>query len=205
MLYLALLWWDPSGMTPPHIVHQSGVTLRELCFLRIPKCSYQYGIPADAYLRNIQRYCFSKRVWHVYLLSSIQFPILREVVVRMSSLAMYQAWQLLLPDCWETADQCPEKIYRSHQAYLSFWFVSHSWRKCVLYSLQPRGWEIPSPRQQCLLHPDRWIVVRGIWPINSDWSTFLQELDQTYLTCRTRMARKKGCCLMEHFCYSCLH
>lgn len=59
MLYLALLWWDPSGMTLPHRVHQSGVTLRELRLLRVLLCSYQYGIPAAAYLRDLQRYCFS--------------------------------------------------------------------------------------------------------------------------------------------------
>lgn len=94
------------------------------------------------------------------LYPAYQFPILQKAVVRMSSLAMYQAWELLLPDCWETADQCPENVYRSRQPYLSFWLISHSWRKCVLYSSQPRGWEVPSPRQQCLLHPDRWIVVR---------------------------------------------
>lgn len=70
-----------------------------------------------------------------------KFPVLQEAVVRMSSLAMYQAGKLLLPDCWETADHCPENVYRSHQPYLSFWLISHSWRwrKSVLYSLQPRG------------------------------------------------------------------
>lgn len=107
MLYLALLWWDPSGMTPPHIVHQSGVTLRELCFLRIPKCSYQYGIPADAYLRNIQRYCFSS----VFIPKSLTcLPFIQHTVpytsggcckdeqpCNVSSMAASPSW--LLGDC----------------------------------------------------------------------------------------------------------
>lgn len=56
------------------------------------------------------------------------------------------------------------------------------WNRHVAHSLQCRGRKSPSsssPRQQCLLEPDRWILIRGVWPINLALRTFLQEHGQT--------------------------
>lgn len=79
-------------------------------------------------------------------------------------------------------------------AYLAFPETENAC--AVLTAAQRKGSpSTSSPRQRCLLQPDRQSIERDVWPINSDRSPFLQD----YLPRRTRMVRR-GCSLRKHFC-----
>lgn len=65
------------GTYSPHRAHQTDATLNKSCLLRISMSMYQYAIPLNVCLRDIQRYhfsCVSSSEFDVSAFSSIWVP-----------------------------------------------------------------------------------------------------------------------------------